>query len=65
MVTIIKNEKKEVVFLKSGGMEEPWFDHDCSDENLLKESKREGETIDHVKWEDGVHIADHLHIYFK
>ena len=61
---MIKNDPKEVVFLKSGGMDERWF-KDCSDENLLKLCGREGQIIDHVQWKDGEHLADHLHIYFK
>jgi hypothetical protein len=64
MISIIKNEEKEVIFFKDDEKEK-WFDDHCSDENLLKILKREEETIDHIQWKDGIHIADHLHIYFK
>lgn len=64
MINIIENTKERVTFEKDS-KEEAWFDHDCSDTNLLKQSKREGDIIDHVKWEDGNHIASILHVYFK
>ncbi len=63
MIKIILNTPEKVTFEKET-REEKWF-KDCSNENLLKQCNREGDTIERVQWEDGNHLASLLHVYFK
>ena len=63
MISIIKNEKQHAIF-KKDKWEAIWFNHDCSDENLLKQLDREGDKIKRVQFEDGTHIGSLLNIYF-
>ena len=66
MIRITENTKEKAVFVKdTPNRVEPWFNHDCSNENLLKELGREGDTILRVQWEDGEYIASILNVYFK
>jgi hypothetical protein len=64
MIRIIKNTKEQVTFEKDS-REESWFNHDCSDTNLLKQCNRENDKISRIKWDDGEHIGSILHVYFK
>lgn len=64
MIHIIKNTDEHVTFEKDS-RDEPWFDHKCSNENLLKILKRENDTIERVQWADGEHIGSILHVYIK
>ena len=64
MITIIYNTPRKVTFKKSDP-KEPWFSHDCSNENLLKECGREGDKIRRVQWDDDGQIANLLHVYFE
>lgn len=64
MITIIYNTPRKITFKKSDS-KEPWFDHDCSNERLLKECGREGDKIRRVQWDDDGQIANLLHVYFE
>ncbi len=64
MIRITKNTKQQVTFEKDT-WEESWFNHDCSDENLLKQCNRENDTIERVQFDDGKYIGSILYVYFK
>ncbi len=64
MIKIVQNGIDKAVFVKDD-RNESWFNHKCSDENLLKILDRQNETIEKVRWEDGEHIASILNVYFK
>ncbi len=64
MIRITKNTKQQITFEKDT-WEETWFDNNCSDENLLKQCDREGDTIQRVQFDDGKYIGSILYIYFK
>ena len=64
MIRITKNTKDHVRFEKET-LEEPWFDNDCSDANLLKQCNRENDTISRVQFDDGEYIGSILNVYFK
>jgi hypothetical protein len=64
MITIILNTPRKVTFKKSD-QEEPWFDHDCSNERLLKECGRECDKIKRIQFGDDGQIANLLHVYFE
>jgi len=63
MISIIKNTPEHIVFEKDN-KSEPWFNNNCSDEQLLKHCNRPGGVIKRVKWEDGKYTASLLNIYF-
>ncbi len=64
MITIIINTPKHIVFEKDS-KEEPWFNNNCSNDQLLKKCDRPNDTIKKVKWEDGKYTASLLNIYFE
>lgn len=64
MIHIIKNTPEHLIF-KKDSRQETWFNNDCSDDNLLKQCKRESDTIKRIKFEDGEHIASLLNVYFN
>jgi hypothetical protein len=64
MIKIILNTKEQATFEKEN-REESWFNHDCSDENLLRILNRENDSIKKVQWEDGKYMASLLHVYFN
>ena len=64
MIRTILNTKEKVTFEKMT-REEAWFDHNCSNENLLKILNRPNDTIVRVQWRDGEYLASELDVYFK
>jgi hypothetical protein len=64
MIKVIKNTKEQVTFEKFD-QKEPWFEHDCSDVNLLKHCNRRNDIIKNIKFDDGKYIGSLLHVYFK
>jgi len=64
MIIITTNTPKHIVFTKDDKTE-PWFNHNCSDENLLKQCNRPDDKIQRIQFEDGEHVASMLNIYFK
>ena len=63
-IKITKNTGEQVTFEK-GDVNEPWFNNDCSNDNLLKILGREKDTIARVQFDDGTHIGSILYIYFE
>ena len=68
-IVIVQNDKEHAIFhhlgrQKRGGTSGAWFNHDCSDTNLSKELGRPKEKIRTIKFDDGLAIADILHVYF-
>lgn len=64
-IRIIKNTPNHVVFEKDD-RKESWFNHNCSDENLLQQCGRsKGWEIDRIKFDDRRHIASILNVYLK
>lgn len=64
MIKKIENTHSRAYFVKET-KGESWFNHDCSNENLLKQCNREREEIDRVQFMDGDYIGSELMIYFK
>ena len=64
MITIIYDSPLKITFKKDLDSES-WFDHDCSNENLLKQCGREGDTIRRIQFDDDKQIANLLHVYFE
>jgi hypothetical protein len=62
MIQILKNERDHAIFQKED-VRETWFNHDCSDEMLLKQLGRT-DKIKRIKFEDVNGIADRLNVYF-
>lgn len=63
-ITIIKNELSEAIFEKDD-KNEPWFNNNCSDENLKKHLNRENCDISRIQFHDGKYTASKLIVYFK
>ncbi len=63
MIIKIEDTPKKVVFKKTD-KSEPWFNNDCSNENLLKQSERKDGKIEKIRFEDGDYIASLLNVYF-
>ena len=64
MIKIVENNKNQVTFEKDD-RDECWFNHDCSNENLLKQCSRENDKIKRVQFDDGEHICSILYVYFE
>lgn len=62
-IRITRDTDTQVTFEKDT-WEEAWFNHDCSNPNLLKQCHRESEQIERIQFDDGRYIGSILYVYF-